>query len=296
MHFNMKPDRRQFLKLTGTAAGALAIQSVFANSLLTGCTDEENKKLKRFGLQLWTLRDDMAKDARGVLKQVAGFGYKQIESFEGKDGMFWGMSPGDFKKYMDDLGMTIIASHCDINTNFEKKAADAAAVGMKYLICPYKGPQKTMDAFKKFADEFNQKGEICKKNGIRFAYHNHDYSFVEMEGKLGQDVMMQNTDPSLVDFELDMYWVVTGGHDPIAWLKKYPNRFRLCHVKDRMKDSKDAQASCILGEGTIDYGKILKEARKQGMQYFVVEQERYDNCAPLKCVEADAAYMRKVKI
>lgn len=291
----MNPDRRHFLKLTGAAAGSLALTSVFGNTLLAGCT-EEQKKLKQFGLQLWTVRDEMAKDPKGVLKQIAGFGYKQIESFEGKDGMFWGMSHTDFKKYMDDLGMNIVASHCDITTNFEKKAAEAAAIGMKYLICPWKGPQKSLDAFKKFADEFNQKGEICRKNGIRFAYHNHDYSFVNMEGQLGQDVMMQNTDASLVDFEMDMYWVVTGGHDPISWLKKYPNRFRLCHVKDRMKDSKDAQASCILGEGSIDYGKILKAARKQGMQYFIVEQERYDNCSPVKCVEADAAYMKTVKI
>ena len=210
--------------------------------------------------------------------------------------MFWGMSNTDFKKYMDELGMTIVSSHCDINKDFEKKAAEAAAIGMKYLICPYKGPQKSLDDFKKFADEFNQKGEICKKNGIRFAYHNHDYSFKEMDGQLPQDVMMKNTDPSLVDFEMDMYWVVAGGQDPEAWLKKYKNRFRLCHVKDRTKGATEAADTCTLGEGSIDYPKILKTAKENGTEYFIVEQEKYTGTTPLKAAEMDAEYMKKIRI
>jgi sugar phosphate isomerase/epimerase len=167
---------------------------------------------------------------------------------------------------------------------------------MKYLMCPYKGPQKSIDDFKKFADEFNQKGEICKKNGIRFAYHNHDYSFKPIGGQMPQDVMMQNTDPALVDFEMDIYWVVTAQEDPEAWLKKYPNRFRACHVKDRIKNATEHDASCILGEGSINFPKILKTARANGAEYYIVEHERWDNTTPLKAAEADAAYMKKLKI
>ncbi len=197
---------------------------------------------------------------------------------------------------MDDLGMVIVSSHCDINKNFEKKAADAAAIGMKYLICPYKGPQKKLDDFKKFADEFNQKGEICKKNGIKFAYHNHDYTFKELEGQMPQDVLMNGTDPALVDYELDMYWVVAGGQDIEAWLKKYPNRFKLCHVKDRTKGATDAADTCTLGEGSINYPAILKTAKETGMEYYIVEQEKYAGTTPLKAVEANAAYMKKITI
>lgn len=215
----MSYDRRQFLKQTAGLGTGIAFAG-FAGNLLSEEWMSDKKKIKKFGLQLWSVRDDMSKDPKGTLKQVASFGYKQIESFEGGKGMFWGMSNTEFKKYMDELGMTIISSHCDIAKDFEKKAADAAAIGMKYLICPYKGPQKSLDDFKKFAEEFNQKGEICKKNGIRFAYHNHDYSFNAMNGQFPQDVMMQNTDASLVDFEMDIYWVVTGGQDPETWLKK----------------------------------------------------------------------------
>jgi sugar phosphate isomerase/epimerase len=206
------------------------------------------------------------------------------------------MSNTDFKKYMDDQGLVFISSHCNINKDFDQKAADAAAIGMKYLICPYLGPQKTLDDFKKKAEDFNQKGEICKKNGIRFAYHNHDYSFKEQEGQFPQDVMMSITDPSTVDYEMDIYWVVAAGQDPEAWLKKYPNRFKLCHVKDRTKGATVAADTCTLGEGSIDFPKILKTARENGMGYYIVEQEKYAGTTPLKAVEVDAAYMKNLKI
>jgi len=304
--------RREFLRLTANLAAGMAIVPLACNSSSNGekakdsemadttatpnTTTEAGAALTSFGLQLYTLRDDLPKDPKGVLKQVSTFGYKQIEGYEGKDGMFWGMSNTDFKKYMDDLGMVFISSHCDINKNFEKKAADAAAIGMKYLICPYKGPQKKLDDFKKFADEFNQKGEICKKNGIRFAYHNHDYTFKELEGQMPQDVLMNGTDPALVDYELDMYWVVAAGQDVETWLKKYSNRFRLCHVKDRTKGATEAADSCTLGEGSIDFPKLLKTASQNGMEYYIVEQEKYEGTTPLKAAEADAEYMKKLRI
>src|SRR5687767_2031728 len=285
--------RNEFLKLSGgLALAGLASKSGFA-SLSSG-----EKKLKDFGIQLWSVRDDLAKDPKGVLKQLASYGYKQIESFEGGKGMFWGMTNTEFKSYMDELGMKIVASHCDITKDFEKKAADAAAVGMKYLICPWKGPQKDIDAFKKFAEEFNQKGEICKKNGIRFAYHNHDYSFVNMNGELGQDVMMKNTDPELVDYELDMYWVVAGGQDIVTWLNKYPKRFRLCHVKDRKKGATNTEkdASVVVGTGSIDYAKVLKTARKEGMEYYIIEQEKWEGTTPMQAAQANAGFMKSLSI
>lgn len=287
--------RKDFLKLSGT----LAFTGLAGKNIFSSVADfPEEKKLKTFGIQLYTLRADLPKDPKGILKQVASFGYKQIEGYEGPKGMFWGMTNKEFKAYLDELGMAMVSSHCDISKDFERKAAEAAEIGMKYLICPYKGPQKELDAFKKFADEFNQKGEICKKNGIRFAYHNHDYSFAVMNGDMGQNIMMKNTDPALVDFEMDMYWVVTAGQDIEAWLKKYPNRFRLCHVKDRKKGAgpTDKDASCDLGTGSIDYGKILKTARKYGMQYYIVEQERYDGTTPLKSAQACADFMKKISI
>lgn len=298
----MQYNRRKFIRLTGGITTGLALGSFAGTSILNSCGNAEAEKIKSFGLQLYSLRDDMPKDPKGVLKQVADFGYKQIESYQHSElGIFWGMGHKDFKKYLDDLGLTIVSTHHGVIENFpankaefEKTAAEAAEIGMKYILCPWLGPQKTIEEYKQKATQFNQLGEICKKAGLRFGYHNHDYSFLPLEGQLPQDVLMENTDPALVDFEMDMYWVVTAKADPEAWLKKYPDRFRLCHVKDRIKDSTEHDATTILGQGSINYPKILNTAKSTGMQYYIVEHERYDNTTPLKAVEADAQYMKGV--
>jgi len=292
----MEYKRREFLK-TATLVGTGIALNPFTS--LVGCkTATGNDINENFGLQLYTLRDVLPQDPKGVLTQVASYGYKEIESYEGDKGIFWGMTNKEFKKLMDDLGMKIVSSHCNINENFERKAEEAAAIGMKYLICPYLGPQKTLDDFKKFAATFNQRGEICKKHGLRFAYHNHDYSFVPLEGQMPQDVMMQGTDKNMVDYEIDIYWVVTAGQDPIAWLNKYPDRFKLCHVKDRRKDAiaTDKDASVVLGTGGINFKEILNTAGKKGVEHYIVEQERYDNTTPQDAAKADAAYLKNFKI
>jgi sugar phosphate isomerase/epimerase len=307
----MTLNRRNFLRSAGFLASGVALTGVACNAggnketETTSLVDSSailptatGVALSSFGLQLYTLRDDLPKDPKGILKQVAGFGFKEIEGYEGDKGMFWGMSHTDFKKYMDDLGLVMVSSHCDINKDFEKKAAQAGEIGMKYLISPWIGPQKTADDYKKFAETFNKRGEVCKKNGIRFAYHNHGYSFKEIDGQMPQDILMTNSDASLVDFEMDIYWVVTAGGDPEAWFKKYPNRFSLCHVKDRTKDAdpKDEDASCDLGTGSIDFSKVLNVAAANGMKHYIMEQEKYTNSTPLKSAEAGAAYLKKLLI
>jgi sugar phosphate isomerase/epimerase len=276
----------------GAMASALA-PLLSSASLFDGLMP--SKKLDKFGIQLWTVRNAMAADAKDTLAKLASFGYKQIESFEGQKGMFWGWKNTEFKKYMDDLGMNIISSHCNNTVEFERKAAEAAEIGMKYLICAWKGPQKSMDDFKRFNDEFNQCGEIAKKHGIRFAYHNHDYSFKPIDGVLPQDVMMKGTDANLVDFEMDIYWVVAAGQDPKAWFKKYPGRFRMAHVKDLTKTEKGME-SCVLGKGTIDFPSVLTEGAKHGLHTFIVEQEAFTGTTPIDSAKLDATYMSNLSI
>ena len=293
----MKYKRRDFVK---TAVAGLALTTL-TSKLMGQAADSlfgAKENMKEFGLQLYTVRDVIPKDPKGVLKQVAAMGYKQVESFEGEKGMFWGMKNTEFKKYMDDLGMQIISSHCSIEKDFERKANEAAEIGMKYLIDPWVGPQKDIDTSKKIADKFNAAGEICKKAGLRFAYHNHDYPFVPVDGQVPLDVMIQNTDAANVDFEMDIYWVVTAGEDPIKWFNKYPNRFRLCHIKDRKKNAplSDKDASCVAGQGAIDFPKILEAGKKNGLQYDFVEQEHYDNMTSLEAAKGNAAYLKKMKI
>jgi hypothetical protein len=156
--------------------------------------------------------------------------------------------------------------------------------------------QKSIDDYKRFADQFNKCGEIANKNGIRFAYHNHDYSFKAMAGGMPQDVLMNATDTNLVDFEMDIYWVVTAGADPIDWLSRYPNRFRLAHVKDRSKNpgSDNGQNSVVLGTGSIDFAKILKAGQKNGVKQWIVEQEANYGAGPLESCIASIDYLKKM--
>jgi sugar phosphate isomerase/epimerase len=296
----MTYKRRDFIK---NAAAGLTITAITGN--LIGCSSTSaigrSANLNEFGLQLYTLRDVLPNDPKGILKQVAAMGYNQVESFEGPSGMFWGMKNTEFKKYLDDLGMKIISSHCDINKDFDRKANEAAEIGMKYLIAPSLDNEAGMDKdeYKKAADLFNQKGQICKNVEIKFAYHNHDQPFVtRAAGFVPEDVLIQNTDSSFVDFEMDIYWVVTAGADPIAWFEKYPNRFRLCHIKDRKKNVplSDHDASCVAGQGEIDFAKILKAGQKNGLQYYFVEQEHYDNMTPVEAAKENADYLKKLKI
>ncbi len=297
-------------KLTSNSRRAFmhsAAYAVAGSLLLPACGTKQSSvdkivkdvappSLEKFGIQLYTLRDEMPKDPKEVIKKLSDMGFAQLEGYEGKQGLWWDMPAKDFKSFLGDVGLEMVSSHCNIHENFEQKAAEAAEVGLDYLICPFVGPQKSVEDWKKITDLFNSCGETCKKNGIRFAYHNHAYSFVPFSGMIPQDFMMENTDPELVDHEMDIYWVVTGGADPIEYLDKYPNRFRLCHVKDRMKDAGDErQASCDLGTGIIDFPTILKRASERGMKYFILEQERYDNSTPMKSVAVGAEYLKELR-
>ncbi|MDH5379890.1 MAG: sugar phosphate isomerase/epimerase [Cyclobacteriaceae bacterium] len=306
----MTKNRRLFLKYSGLSASGLLLMGLGCKPSSEGSSESadtlatvlpetvEGKSLDQFGIQLYTMRDILPADPKGVMTQIANMGYKQLEGYEGDMGLWWGMPHTDFKKFLDDQGLNFVSSHCDTNKDFERKAAEAAEVGAKYLISPWIGPQKSIEDYKKYADQFNQLGEVCKSNGLRFAYHNHGYSFEELEGQMPQEVMMNNTDPELVDFEMDIFWVVTANADPIAWMEKHSGRFTLCHVKDREKNAPagEGDASCILGEGSIDFDPILKAAEANGMKYYILEQEKYANTTPIDCAKAGAEYLRNVRV
>ena len=301
----MNIKRRNFLQNAGiVTAGALLMPQIACQSPVKDTSKEAkiveplmpSPSLNKFGIQLYTLRDVIQENPKEILKTLSTFGFNQIEGYEGKKGLFWGMTNTEFKKYTSDLGLNMVSSHCDINKDFEKKAAQAAEIGMEYLVCPWIGPQKSKDDWKKVTDKLNACGEICKKNGIRFAYHNHDYSFKSFSGMIPHNYMMDNTDPATVDFEMDIYWVVTGGADPIEYLEKYPNRFRLCHVKDRLKSAApdEKKATCNLGTGQIDFPKILKVAQANGMKHYIMEQEDYQGASPMDSAKIGADYLKNL--
>ncbi len=287
-------QRRKFIRQSGT----LAMSAWLAQKSISSFFNSGEGKMKDFGIQLYTVRDILPGDPKSVLKQLASYGYSFVESYEDDKGFFWGMSNTEFKKVISDLGMNMYSAHCDVEKDFEKKIGEAAAIGMKYLIMAWEGPGKTIDDYKRYAENFNKWGEQCKKGGIRFAFHNHDFSFRKLEGQFPEEVLLNNTDPTLVDFEIDIFWAVAAGQGPETWLKKYPGRFRLCHVKDMNKTpGKDnGKNSVDLGTGTIDFKKVLKTAKENGMHYYIVEQEWYEGSTSLKSSQTDAGFMKKLKI
>ena len=281
-------NRRKFIRNSGLFALTLPLVK---SSLFT------NVRLSKFGIQLYMVRDEMEKDPKEILKALGAMGYTQIESFKSNKGIFWGMTNKEFKKVSAGYGLDLISTHYDDDDiPFEKKAEQAAEIGMKYLICPWKGPQKSIDDFKKIADEFNERGKICKKHGLRFGYHAHDYPYKEVDGQIPIDVLLQHTDKDLVDFQMDFYYTVTEGKDPEAYLKKYKDRFRLCHLRDVLKDRLPAgsqeESACDLGQGLINYPKLIATSLENGVKYFFVEQSRYYKETPMQSAKVNAEYLR----
>lgn len=280
-------QRRSFLNQSLLAAGAVAVgHDLLANA--------PGKAINPFGVQLYSVRDLMPADPKGTMTQLAKAGYKQFESYAGSQGFLWGMAPKDAKMFLDDLGVKMVSTHFDFRKDLDKSIEMANGAGLTYLLCPYIGAQKNFDEWKKIADLFNEAGEKVRKGGLKFGYHNHDYSFKPLDGKIPQVYLLENTDPKSVMFELDMCWIEAAGQDAAAHLKKYGKRYELCHVKDFNRvDGKVVQTD--LGKGTVDYKKLLRVAMDNGMKYYIVEQEQYPE-SPMRSVQNDATYMAKLAV
>ena len=281
-------NRRQFVIKSSQAAALLSVLPTFACSSQKGIS---SGVFNDFGIQLWTLRDIIYANPKETIQQIGKMGFTQIESFEGNQGIFWGMQPKEFKSFLDGEGLNFVSSHCNWKENLAQKAADVASIGGKYLICPWLGPQKSIDDFKRYADEFNKAGEICKKEGVRFAYHNHDYSFQLLEGQIPQQIFLDNTDPELVDFEMDLYWVVRSGNNPLQLFNQHPGRFKMWHVKDMDKLNPNWNAE--IGTGTIDFKSIFAQAELAGMKRFFLEHETNYKPNPIESAATSFNYIKK---
>ncbi len=275
-------NRRRFLKLTGTFAAG----SLLAPSLLMAC----KKKVKNVGVQLYSVRKEMLEDAAGTLKKLAQIGYKEIESARSQKGNYYGLSPKEVKQITKDLGLTLRSGHVGIDKDWQKSIDAAAEAGQQYLICssmPSNG--QTVANYQKVADQFNKAAEQCKKAGLQFGYHNHDYEFEKENGKVLYDVLLDETDPKLVIMELDLGWVVVTGNDPKSYFERYAGRFPLWHLKDMDMAKKQ---STEFGKGQLDIPGMLGLAKKSGMKYFFVEQEEYTHTA-FESLQQDFDYLMK---
>jgi sugar phosphate isomerase/epimerase len=277
--------RRDFLKNITLVSGVLATASLYAGG------EAAKKKKMKTGIQLWTVRDVIDSDLTGTLTSLSKFGYNSLEAF-GFDGSFYKHPAKEFRKMCNDLGMDITSTHTGINAaNAAEYVEKGAEAGLEYLILPsFSGrPDKTLDDYKTVAQEMNQIGEITKKSGIKFAYHNHNHEFKSIDGKLPYDILLAETDPALVSFEMDIFWVVKAGQDPVQYFEKHPGRFQTWHIKDMGNDGE----SCIVGNGKIKFKDLLKHSKKAGLQRFFVEQEQYAEGTPIYCAEQSCKYIQK---
>jgi sugar phosphate isomerase/epimerase len=276
---NKTTNRRDFLKTSAVLA---------TGATLPFSLDFLNPP-KPVGLQLWSVRDAMGKDAIGTLKTIAKQGYNYVEGFGLSDGKWFGMTAKEFKKALSDVGLYMPTSHIMVtsksydkstkmlNDEFKKNVQSAIEVGQKYFVVPYMADEdRNYETVKMLTEAFNKAGEYCKSKGLRFGYHNHDFEFKKFaDGQIMYDVLIQNTDPKLVTYEMDMNWVAAASYNPIDWFKRYPGRFELGHVKDIKKWG--AAGSAIIGTGEMDYKTILNPVnqRTAGMKYMIVELEDY---------------------
>lgn len=259
-------NRRKFISATSfLTLGALA-----APHLACKYSNSSTKKL--IGIQLWTLRNAMEENLTGTLKKLAEIGYNTLEAAGYRNKRFYGKPPAEFKKMVDNLGMQLIASHSKIDdNNVDQTFSDALKAGIKYVVVPWlpENHRNSLDNYKQTAENLNRFGEKANKMGLKLGYHNHGFEFTEIDGKLPYDVLLKQTEPELVTFEMDIQWVMYGKQDPVKYINTHPGRFELWHVKDMNKNNH--QLSEIIGKGSIDFKKIFKLAGKAGLQYQFVE-------------------------
>lgn len=261
--------------------------------IISSC--ETAKQDKFIGLQLYSLRDLMKEAPESTVVAVGEMGYAFVEAAGYSEGMFYGMTPGDFKALVEENGMVFLGSHTgqglpdsasrDATMEWWDKAIAAhKEAGVEYIVQPWMGNEgyESLEGLKAYCEYFNAVGEKCNKAGIRFGYHNHAKEFTTvLDGETVYDFMLQNTDPEKVMFQIDLYWIVEGGKDPVEYFEKYPGRFWLWHVKDE----KEVGAS-----GDIDFESIWAHTETAGVEYFIVEQEAYD-FPPLESVEKSLDFL-----
>ena len=287
-------NRREFLRLSVVGALGMTAFSPLACQPATG----SDKKKYGVGLQLYTIRDAMSADVKGSLQKLSDLGYKNLELADYSNGQFYGFSPSEFKKLVNDFGMDIIGSHTQVEAtgitldNARKMADDHAELGVKYCIQPWVNEEdRNIESYKRMIADWNEVGRIMKSAGIQFGYHNHNFEFENIDGVVPYyDIFMPEMDRDLITMEIDLFWVSKAGQDPVEMFNKYPGRFQLFHLKDmatREEPFYDVIKDDItaVGEGVIDFKRILEAKEVAGMKYMFVEDDNQGNGKPFEALE-----------
>jgi sugar phosphate isomerase/epimerase len=287
-------NRRVFIKQTGVLASATLVQPSF---LFKG-------KFK-LGLQLYTIRDAIAKDVRTTMKQIAGYGYEEVETYGFNKG-YWGLEPKVAKQILDENNLATSSGHYDLDKYLLNNATEddmkryvddciegAHALKQDYIVWPWLHPSlRSIEKFKLVAATLNKTGEQIKKGGLQLAYHNHDFEFIEQDGQIGYDIILNETDASLVKLQMDLYWTAYASKlKPHEWFIKQPGRCVSWHLKDMDKVTRDYE---VMGEGSIDFTTIMPDAKLAGVKHMFVEQGGNFKPDAMSCVARSAKYVQKV--
>jgi sugar phosphate isomerase/epimerase len=285
-------SRRRFMKHAGAfAAGALVLP-------------QQSRRYK-LGLQLFTVRAALRQDLDGTLKRIAGIGYEELETygFDPEGLRYYGLEAGTFAQRLEDLNLTTPSGHYDlnryVNTGIDelKRYVDrciegARALGQSYITWPLiDADSRTLDKFKVVAERLNIAGEQARKAKLALAYHNHDFEFIDQNGRRGYDIIMNETDPALVKLQVDLYWLARASQTPNDLFRRAPGRFVMWHVKDVHKVSRDYTE---VGNGTIDFTKIWPDAELAGLKHFFVEQGGNFTHDPIRSITDSAEYVKRV--
>lgn len=271
-------NRRMFLGRVGAGLfTAPALVHAFA----------QQHRLERIGMQLYTVRNEMAKDVDGTLAKVAAIGYKEVE-FAG----YFDKAPTDIRAMLDSHGLTAPSTHVGydmLGDKFPQVVEASRTIGHRYIVNPWidESIRNQPGAWKRAAETFNRAGEISKKAGIQFAYHNHHFEFVPVDGQMPLETLLKECDPALVKIELDLCWAAAAGQDPVAWFQKYPGRFPMVHVKGLKQIPPDAAKWTTappiqgllpdvtdVGPGPIDWARIFAHAKDGGIEHYFVEHDQ----------------------
>jgi len=289
-------NRRNFLRNSALGLAAAGAATRGSGDLFA------NPFSKPVGVQLYTVRDDLQKDVSGTIKKVAAIGYKEVEIYD-----LYGMTAKQFGQILKDNGLTAPSGHYmtrNIRNTWEKDIANAKELGIKYMVNAILDPEerKSFDDYKRLAELFTKAAEQTQKAGIQYCYHNHNFEFKKYGDTTAYDYLLKTMDPKLVKYEMDCFWVIHAGQDPVALFKKHPGRFPLLHIKD-MKDKPapvqefDAKLGLFaeVGQGTIDWKPIFAAAPTGGMKHYYVEED-YCERAPLDSIKMSYEYLHKLTV
>lgn len=288
----MKHTPRIILAALALMAGTFACSPAEKTETETS-TEEVAQSTSFGGLALYTLRDAMGTDPKATLQAVADAGYAYVEAAGYQDGKFYGMEPAEFKSYLESIGLQAKSSHMGMVTleNADQLIADTKAAGIEYFVIPV--PPMGMFTFgpdgmgmkgspEELVSVLSTLGEKCAAAGLKLLYHNHDFEFMENEnGLVVADYILENTDPSQVNFQMDLFWVTKAGADPMAYFARFPGRFKAWHVKDMNPEGQFAP----VGTGNINFAKILSEKDKAGMEIYFVEQDQTFGLDPMEAIK-----------